>query len=246
MVEQWKEIKNYPGYLVSSWGRIKSYKRSTNGKIIFGKLDKDGYRKVLLYSAPGIRKTFSVHRLVAQSFLSNPHNYPVVNHKDENKLNNHVSNLEWCCIGYNNRYGNRQRKAKETLKDNNSKYVGISIVAYKNGKYKYFNNYCQAAKQLHVSLGDISLLVNNKGSIKRLKAVKGWQIVKKGEESKIDYTYTPIHQVSKKFKAMKNGHSQIFNSKSEASKILGIDSSYICKCLKYGYKGKGYTFKYIE
>lgn len=58
-----------------------------------------------------------VHRLVAIAFLDNPRNLPFVNHKDEDKLNNYASNLEWCDRKYNNNYGTRnQRTAKKHMK----------------------------------------------------------------------------------------------------------------------------------
>ena len=110
MEEIWKEIKNYEGlYKVSNIGRVKSCK---SNKILEGGLDKDWYRIVGL-SKNKIRKTFRVHRLVAETFIPNPNNYPCVNHKDQspNKKkgivsNNNASNLEWCTIKYNSNYGN--------------------------------------------------------------------------------------------------------------------------------------------
>ena len=59
---------------------------------------------------------FSIHRLVAETFIPNPNNYYCVNHKDENPLNNNVKNLEWCSINYNCNYGNRNKKISEKLK----------------------------------------------------------------------------------------------------------------------------------
>ena len=72
---------------------------------------RNGYLKVDLCKN-GKQKTFTVHRLVATVFISNPKNFPTVNHKDENKLNNNVSNLEWCTVLYNNCYGTRLKKVK--------------------------------------------------------------------------------------------------------------------------------------
>ena len=100
--EIWKDIKNYEGlYQVSNLGRVKSLYYN---KILQNAVQKDGYFQVSL-SKNGIQKMYLVHRLVAEAFLPNPHNYPCVNHKDENPLNNNVENLEWCTYEYNNNFG---------------------------------------------------------------------------------------------------------------------------------------------
>lgn len=71
-----------------------------------------------------IQKKYLLHRLVAEHFLPNPKNYEVVNHKDENRLNNVVFNLEWCDRIYNQKYGtSEQRRIQTRLKNNNGKYV---------------------------------------------------------------------------------------------------------------------------
>lgn len=110
MEEIWKDITDYEGlYQVSNLGRIKSFRESTKfGKqkelILKPSLINSGYEVVSLYKGKRKRK-FQVHRLVASEFLDNPDNLPCVNHKDENKLNNCVDNLEWCSYLYNNNYG---------------------------------------------------------------------------------------------------------------------------------------------
>ena len=104
MKEEMKDIVGYEGkYAITRDGRIWSYKRKkylkpfNNGR---------GYYMINLYKN-GKKKNFQVHRLVAQAFIPNHDNLPVVNHKDECKTNNCVSNLEWCSIEYNNTYGTR-------------------------------------------------------------------------------------------------------------------------------------------
>jgi len=105
-MEIWKDIKGYEGkYQVSNQGRVKSlnYHRERREKLLTACEDSDGYLVVLLYWN-GKKKTCKVHRLVAEAFLSNDQCLPSINHKDENKQNNSVSNLEYCTVGYNNRY----------------------------------------------------------------------------------------------------------------------------------------------
>lgn len=113
--EIWKDILGYEGlYQVSNFGRVKSLERLikyTENKIVLRKCriiktntNKCGYVYVVLHK-DGIKKMKTIHRLVAEAFLDNPDNLPQVNHKDENKLNNSVENLEWCDAKYNVNYG---------------------------------------------------------------------------------------------------------------------------------------------
>lgn len=108
-MEQWRDIEGFEGYQVSNYGRIKSLKRG-NGKILKPTHDNQGYLHVIL-SKNGCIKNNLIHRLVAQAFLENPNHLPQVNHKDEDKTNNHVENLEWCDSKYNSNYGTCQERA---------------------------------------------------------------------------------------------------------------------------------------
>ena len=113
MEEIWKDKKDYEGhYQVSNCGRVKSIKFGK--EIILKQNIKGGYYSVVL-SKNGILKNYLVHRLVAEAFLDNPDNLPQVNHKDECKTNNIVSNLEWCDRKYNVNYGSRNKRAAEKL-----------------------------------------------------------------------------------------------------------------------------------
>ena len=101
-MEIWKDCKGYEGlYQVSNLGRIWSIKGQ---RYLKGCEDKDGYLRINLKAKNGKAKTERVHRLVAIAFIPNPLGLPVVNHKDENKQNNAVDNLEWCSVRYNNIY----------------------------------------------------------------------------------------------------------------------------------------------
>ena len=116
MKEEWKNIKGYPNYMVSNMGNVKSlnYNHTGREKIMKPSVDKDGYMYICLYKN-GVKKLYLVHRLVAEAFISNPNNYPQVNHKDENPSNNFVDNLEWCDAKYNNNYGTRTERVTEKL-----------------------------------------------------------------------------------------------------------------------------------
>lgn len=99
--EEWRDIKDFEGlYKVSNYGKVYSVKSD----ILLSVADRRGYNKVVL-SKNGITKDCSVHRLVAIAFIPNPNKYEQVNHKDSNRKNNIVSNLEWCNASYNIKHG---------------------------------------------------------------------------------------------------------------------------------------------
>lgn len=97
-----KILNGFKGYQISNTGIIKSLK---SNKILKQRKDKDGYLIINL-SNGSYRNTIRVHKLVAKTFLDNPNNFPCINHKDENKENNNVENLEWCSFAYNLNYNN--------------------------------------------------------------------------------------------------------------------------------------------
>lgn len=111
MVEIWKDIKNFDYYEISNLGRVRSKKfysvAACNSKRLIGgkmlRLNVGSWK--YFYVSIGLldqRKKVLVHRIVAENFIDNPYNYPMVNHKDGNKLNNRVDNLEWCTYAMNN------------------------------------------------------------------------------------------------------------------------------------------------
>ena len=112
--EIWCPIKGYEGiYEVSDQGRVRSLKFGKE-RILKPFRNKGGYLLVGLCKN-GEQKKCKVHRLVAQTFIPNPDNLPEVNHKDEDKTNNFVHNLEWCDVKYNINYGTRIKRISEKM-----------------------------------------------------------------------------------------------------------------------------------
>ena len=112
-MEIFKDIKGFEGlYQVSNYGRVKSLgnggSNASREKILKPQKDRYGYLRVNLCKE-GKLKNHKIHRLVAQAFIPNHNNYPIINHKDENKQNNRVDNLEFCTSKYNNNYGTRNQ-----------------------------------------------------------------------------------------------------------------------------------------
>lgn len=151
-MEIWKTIENFPNYEVSNFGNVRN---SSKNKLMTISIRKNGYCVVKL-SFNGISKECKVYRLVAKAFVDNPNNLPYVNHKDENKTNNHVSNLEWCDSLYNNTYGTRcQRQADKIKKP-------IKQCDMQGNIIKEFNSINKAAKELGILACNISNCLSGK------------------------------------------------------------------------------------
>ena len=115
--EIWKDVLGYGGlYQVSNRGRVKSLHPNRKQNKLMDLLENErGYYRVHL--TKGNSQNFKmVHRLVTEAFLDNPLNLPQVNHKDENKKNNYVENLEWCTNLDNQRHGTVIHRRAEAVK----------------------------------------------------------------------------------------------------------------------------------
>ena len=116
-MEIWKDISNFEGlYQVSNYGNVRAlnYKRQKKKKNLILCKNRDGYLQVSLYKNNKLYSK-SVHRLVAETFIPNFRRLSQVNHKDENKQNNCVNNLEWCTASYNINYGERTEKTRKKI-----------------------------------------------------------------------------------------------------------------------------------
>lgn len=154
--ETWKDIPGYEGlYQVNQWGDI--YSLYTNKKLKWS-LHKDGYK---IYNLHKDKKAYIItaHRAVALAFIPNPNNLPLVNHKDENKLNCYIDNLEWCDHLYNNTYNGKNEKIKEKdLGKYGKEFYVYDLELNLIGKFKGTRKF---AKEHGLSSGNFSTALNH-------------------------------------------------------------------------------------
>lgn len=166
--EIWKNISEYENsYLVSNYGRIKSLERKIKNKTYKEKImklekSKDGYLRVDLYKDNN-KKHKKVHRLVAKEFLKGHNNNLCINHKDENKQNNLITNLELCNYSYNINYGTRNKKVSDKLSKKINQYD-------LNGNFiKTWDSIISIKRELNINPSYIFKCCNNK-----IKSVNGF------------------------------------------------------------------------
>lgn len=146
--EIFMDIKGYQDrYQVSTEGRVWSI---ISQRYLSPTKMKNGYLVVHLTAKNGKKKLEYIHRLVALTFIDNPNKYTEVNHKDEDKTNNCVENLEWCSRSYNNTYGNRMKNLRKPVAQYDSNENLINI----------YPSITEAAKQVQLSQSGISKCCN--------------------------------------------------------------------------------------
>lgn len=162
MEEVWKTIPDLPRYDISNRGRL----RNTNtGKILKTRISRLGYEAVTI-SYNKVKYFRSIHRLVAQSFIPNPQNKPEVNHIDENKLNNDITNLEWVTRKENVNHGTWiERKITANQKP---------IYAFKDGVGAEFTSAKQFATQYDVNPTNVTQALKRLNKDGSKKTIKGF------------------------------------------------------------------------
>ncbi len=167
-MEEWRDVKGYEGYYqVNPFGEIRRLHKHTANRKLKAVLDKDGYLYVCL-SRNGISKNHRVHRIVAEAFLEKNNTHSQINHKDENKQNNHYTNLEWCDCIYNNNYGTRNRRISKTktgvpaawMIGKTGRFCPNSKVVYQYDKNMNFIREWECANQVERELGFASSNIN--------------------------------------------------------------------------------------
>lgn len=173
--EIWKNVEGYESYYqISNLGRVKSLERIVNSskrscfkvkeKIITNVIKTTGYYYVTLCKDK--YNYYTLHRLIAKAFISNPNNYPCVNHIDGNKLNNSVDNLEWCTYAHNSKHAHKiglnNIPHKYGCETYNAIFTKEQVQFIRKQDISKFGTKSKLAKQFNVSQGAIGNLINYK------------------------------------------------------------------------------------
>ena len=165
-----KAVKGYEGYYeVDQFGRVfgldrtitvvdgeRTYEKPIAGRQLKQSMHDKGYKTVSL-TKDGQTKQMFVHRIVAEAFLPNPENLPMVNHKDEDKTNNFLENLEWCTAAYNRTYGSAvERHAKKLRGRESEKRVAVIQRSLDGEFMNWHGSIKDAAKSVNGATGAIS------------------------------------------------------------------------------------------
>lgn len=229
--EIWKAIEGYENlYEISNKGRLRSMDRSIpqqgrlqlyKGKLLSTYINNSGYVAIKL-SKNNKKRSFLVHRLVAVAFLPNPKQLPYINHKDEDKSNNNIENLEWCTAIYNINYG--------TSKKRRSVKMGKRIAMYStNGKLvNIFYSIREAERKTKIRKQCITpALDKNKTSGGFI-----WKTIKDTPLQNIIVVLPKLHKKRIAQYDLNNVLKNTFNSLREAEKRTGIKHEYISRYIR--------------
>ena len=247
-IEVWKLHPEFPFVEGSSLGRVRTTDRcvknrngkcQVKGRILKQRPDRYGYMKVQ-FSMNGKSMTKKVHRIIAACFLPNTDNLPEINHKDNNPLNNNVSNLEWCTKEYNIAYREKYGKAlSRPVYAINLKTLGVL----------WFKSQMEASRELGINQAGIGKVVKGK----RRTAKGYWFTEDKNLATEI--TKSELHEVTtgkslgRPVFAINFNTLEVFRfeSQSEAGRQLGVSGGSVSDVLKGKLKQvRGYWFTYAD
>lgn len=256
--EEWKDIKDYEGlYQVSNLGNVRSLDkeiiRKNNFKSIKikGRILKQqncGGYKVVPLCKNGKECQKKIHRLVAEAFIENPNNLPIINHKDENKSNNVVENLEWCNSKYNSNYGTcieRRVKASSRPLYQIDRYNGTIVAEWDGANY--------AKKALNLKYSDNILYCCKKKTYLAYNYI--WRYKDEYDKEEISYLINIINSNNK----IPNPKRKVIQldldgniidkwiSITEVQRCLNYKKSFISDCCRGKQKSAyGYRWQYAE
>lgn len=233
MVEKeiWKKYPDYSFIEVSNLGNVRTknryatdkngVKRFIKGRVLKQSPSHNGYMSVSFHTN-GKRVCLRVNRMVAITFIPNPHNYPEVNHKDCNRLNNRLDNLEWCSRKYNRQYREKYGNAAGR---------SVTAVNLKTGKVYHFKSRHEAARKLGFYVESVSAVVNGRQNT----TGDYWFTEDDSEitEEKIREIKAKAHSFGGVM-AINPETSEVswFESQSEAGRQLGINVRRVNKVIK--------------
>lgn len=233
--EIWKTFPDCPFIEASNLGRIRTKdrvvirnnqrKQFIKGRVLKQWLRSDGYMDVH-FSVNGKSIRLLVHRVIAISFLLNPNNLPEVNHKDNNRTNNNVSNLEWCTRQYNQDYKKKCGTSPAQVQGR-----PVFAVDLNTGKVLKFESQCEAARKLGVNQSGIAKVVKGK-----LDQAGGYWFTE--DENEITEEKTQEIKAKMNFRGgvivinLESLTVLRFETQREAERQLGVDHSSIAKVAK--------------
>ena len=246
----WKDVVGYEGYYqVNNLGVVRSIDRAVKtksgslqhikGVTLAQTTNVSGYKTVSL-TKNSIGKTCKVHRLVAEAFIPNPKNYPVVNHKDEIKTNNCVENLEWCTQKYNCNYS-AERFYIASAKMRMKPVIQYDLDMNKLNEYDSAQN---AARAIGIKTRYNHIAECCNGHIKTCYGyIFKWKSDKLAKEN-FDKTISKFVLMINKLGIVEN----VFKNASEAARFVSLTSGvHISQCcLGKRKRAAGYYWKYIS
>lgn len=204
-----KEIQNYDGYKIYEDGTIKSNVRNKdkNKYYVMKQHNSNGYKTIMLRSNEGKAKIFRVHRLVAEAFVENPNNYPIINHIDGKKDNNHFTNLEWCTYSMNNKhafYMKLKENKKSYTEDEEAEIIKLRMSGLRAKDIQEVF--------LHLKIYVIQKLYEKYGLIRKVKDTSKFSILEKKEiKYKLINRTESITDISKKIGINRRTAGRIIN-----------------------------------
>jgi hypothetical protein len=188
--EIWKKNPEIEKLEVSTFGRVRTldkvvpsgkYTRFIKGRVLKQFDNSKGYLQVnIKVDGKWTRKT--VHRIVAQTFLPNPNSFPMVNHRDCDRTNNNVDNLEWCTAKYNSQYQEKYGKAKS------KPVLALNLATLEVSKFK---SQSEAGQALGANVGNINSVIKG-----RIKQTSGFWLVNDDDKA-TDAINNKLHKIRK-------------------------------------------------
>lgn len=249
--EIWKELPEYEGlYQISNYGRIKRIPRNDQGlgnrtlaKIRKYNFDKDGYCVVVL-SKDGIKRVKKVHRLVLETFLPNSEQLPMVNHKDEDKTNNRLSNLEWCTAKYNCNYGTALERTAKKLTNRTDCSISVLCFNLKGVMIREYPSISEVKRTFGKNVNHIYKVISHGGGY-----ANGYVWIQKENIENLQNILNKRYSSPKEVVQLTMDFQFVneFKNAQEASRTTGICSNNIRECCRHEQSyAKGYRWLFKD